>query len=167
MTLRLRMQLLALLPAALVAVLLTGLFLWVAIDNLEQGLRTRGAAISRQMATAAEFGLFSGQRASLSALTESAQRIDSEVSGAAILDVKGTVMARSGEIHSAEWLEFRRIEGRLGRDVMLFVEPVMRSSLPVDDIYSGGISFPPPGRRCSAMPWSNCPCGKPRPRENG
>ena len=145
MTLRLRMQLLALLPAALVAVLLTGLFLWVAIDNLEQGLRTRGAAISRQMATAAEFGLFSGQRASLSALTESAQRIDSEVSGAAILDVKGTVMARSGEIHSAEWLEFRRIEGRLGRDVMLFVEPVMRSSLPVDDIYSGGDFFPSAG----------------------
>ena len=147
MTLRLRMQLLALLPATLVAALLTGVFLWGAIDSLEQGLRTRGAAISGQMATAAEFGLFSGQRASLSALTESALRIDPEVSGAAILDARGTVMARSGTINSADWLEFRRIEGRLGPEVMLFVEPVMRSSLPVDDIYSGGDSVPSAGPR--------------------
>ena len=145
MTLRLRMQLLALLPATLVAVLLTGVFLWGAIDNLEQGLRTRGAAISRQMATAAEFGIFSGQRANLATLTESALRIDAEVSGAAILDARGEVMARGGEIHSAEWLEFRRIEGRLGPHVMLFVEPVMRGSLAVDDIYSGGDFFPSAG----------------------
>ena len=142
MTLRLRMLLLALLPATLVAVLLTAVFLLHAIDNLEQGLRTRGAAISRQMATAAEFGIFSGQRANLSLLTESALRIDPEASGAAILDAKGAVMARSGAIHSPDWLEFRRIEGRRGADAMLFVEPVVRSSLPVDDIYAGGDFFP-------------------------
>lgn len=139
MTLRTRILLLALLPATLVAVLLTVVFLLHAIDNLEQGLRTRGAAISRQMSTAAEYGIFSGQRASLSALTESALRIDPDARGAAIVDVDGVVMARSGDLNSSFWPELARIEGhRLGPDVLLFVEPVTRSSVPVDDIYGGG-----------------------------
>ena len=41
MSLRKRMTLLALLPAALVATLLTTVSLWHDIDNLEQGFRTR------------------------------------------------------------------------------------------------------------------------------
>ncbi len=65
MSLRKRMILLALLPVTLVAALLTTVFLWHSIDNLQQTMRTRGNAISRQMATAAEYGIFSGQRASL------------------------------------------------------------------------------------------------------
>ncbi|OHC67272.1 MAG: hypothetical protein A3H93_14800 [Rhodocyclales bacterium RIFCSPLOWO2_02_FULL_63_24] len=139
MTLRTRMLLLALLPATLVAVLLTVVFLLHAIDNLEQGLRTRGAAISRQMSTAAEYGIFSGQRASLSALTDSALRIDPDARGAAIIDADGVVIARSGDLNPSSWPELARTEGyRLGPDVLLFVEPVTRSSLPVDDIYGGG-----------------------------
>ena len=138
MTLRMRMLLAALLPATLVAVLLTAVFLLHSIDNLEQGLRTRGAAISRQMATAAEFGIFSGQRAGLLRLTEAALRIDPDLRGAAVIDERGAIMARSGELNSGVWPVLERIDGRdLGRDVLLFVEPVMRSSVPVDDIYAG------------------------------
>jgi len=138
MTLRKRMLLVALLPATLVAVLLTAVFLFHAIDNLEQGLRTRGAAISRQMATAAEYGIFSGQRAGLSLLTESTLRIDPDVRGAAIIHEQGAIMARSGELNPGAWPGLERIEGRhLGQDVLLFVEPVMRRSVPVDDIYAG------------------------------
>jgi signal transduction histidine kinase len=138
MTLRKRMLLVALLPATLVAVLLTVVFLFHAIDNLEQGLRTRGAAISRQMATAAEYGIFSGQRAGLSLLTESTLRIDPDVRGAAIVHEQGAIMARSGELNPGAWPGLERIEGRrLGQDVLLFVEPVMRRSVPVDDIYAG------------------------------
>jgi len=138
MTLRKRMLLVALLPATLVAVLLTAVFLLHAIDNLEQGLRTRGAAISRQMATAAEYGIFSGQRAGLSLLTGSALRIDPDVRGAAIIDERGAIMASSGDLNPGSWPAFERIEGRRqGQDVLLFVEPVMRRSEPVDDIYAG------------------------------
>lgn len=138
MRLRTRMLLLALLPATLVAVLLTTIFLVREIDHLKQGLQTRGAAISRQMATAAEFGIFSGRRTALSALTEAALRIDSDVRGAAIIDAKGAVMARSGYLDSSDWLQQpRREDHRHGRDVLLFVEPVMSGGLPVDDIYGG------------------------------
>ncbi|MCF8200171.1 MAG: response regulator [Sulfuritalea sp.] len=138
MSLRTRMLLLALLPATLVAVLLTTLFLSREIDDLERGLRTRGTAISRQMATAAEFGIFSGQRETLIALTAAARRIDPDVSGAAIVDEHGTIMVRSGILDQSRWPGLIRLEGhRLGSELLLFVEPVMRGSLPVDDIYAG------------------------------
>jgi signal transduction histidine kinase len=138
MSLRKRMTLLALLPAALVAALLTALSLWHDIDNLEQGFRTRGNALSRQMATAAEYGIFSGQHANLLALTASALTIDGSVRGAAIIDGNGAVLALSGNMNPAVWPVLARVEGqRLGSDALLFVEPVLRSSLPVDDIYAG------------------------------
>lgn len=139
MSLRKRMTLLALLPAALVAALLTALSLWHDIDNLEQGFRTRGTALSRQMATAAEYGIFSGQHANLLALTASALTIDGSVRGAAIVDEYGAILALSGNMTPANWKPvLTRVEGqRLGSDVLLFVEPVLRSSLPVDDIYAG------------------------------
>lgn len=143
MSLRTRMLLSALLPTTLVAVLLTTVFLLRAIDDLEQGLQTRGTAISRQMAGAAEFGIFSGQRSALSVLTESAMHIDPDVRGAAIIDARGGVMALSGALNQSMWPALARIDGaRLRPDVLLFVEPVMRSSLPVDDIYGGATAAP-------------------------
>ena len=137
-SLRTRLLMSALLPTTLVATLLTAVFLLRAIDDLEHGLQTRGTAISRQMASAAEFGVFSGQRNGLSVLTEAALHIDPDVRGAAIINARGALMALSGSMNQSEWPELVRIEGRrLHPDVLLFVEPVMRSSLPVDDIYGG------------------------------
>ncbi|MDP2826278.1 MAG: ATP-binding protein [Sulfuritalea sp.] len=149
MSLRTRMLLSALLPTTLVATLLTSLFLFRAIDDLEQGLQIRGTAISRQMASAAEFGIFSGQRGGLSVLTESTLHIDPDVRGAAIVDARGAVMAQSGTLNRSVWPDLARIDGhRLDPDVLLFVEPVTRSSLPVDDIYGGAATLPaaPPQR---------------------
>lgn len=138
MNLRTRMWLLALLPATLVAILLTTLFLLREIGDLEQGLQTRGTAISRQMATAAEFGIFSGQRESLAALTIAARRIDPDIRGAAIVDERGIILAQSGILDQSQWPELVRFEGhRLRSGLLLFAEPVLRSSLPVDDIYTG------------------------------
>jgi uncharacterized membrane protein affecting hemolysin expression len=111
MSLRKRMTLLALLPAALVATLLTAVSLWHDIDNLEQGFRTRGNALSRQMASAAEYGIFSGQRANLLALTASALSIDVNVRGAAIVDARGAVLALSGEMDPTAWPPLARIGG--------------------------------------------------------
>lgn len=138
MSLRLRMLASALLPATLVAAVLTTVFLVHAIDDLEQGLHTRGQAITRQMASAAEFGIFSGQRAGLLMLTGSTLRIDPDVRGAAILDANGSVMARSGELSSADWLRPENVGGhQAGPVALLFVEHVLASVAPVDDIYSG------------------------------
>lgn len=146
LTLRRRMVFLALWPATLVAALLTAGFLIHSIDSLEQGLHTRGTAISRQMASAAEFGIFSGQSENLAALTLSALRIDPDVRGAAIVNAQGRIVARSGEMTPAAWPELLQSAGqRLGLDGLLFVEPVLRSSLPVDDIYGATEVLRTPG----------------------
>ena len=138
MSLRKRMILLALLPVTLVASLLTVIFLWHSLNNLNQTLRTSGNSIARQLATAAEYGIFSGQRASLSALTEAAMLIDANARGVAIVDAQGATLARSGELNSTGWPRLGRVEGlRLESGVLLFVEPVLRSTLPMDDIYAG------------------------------
>ncbi|MBI5899366.1 MAG: response regulator [Rhodocyclales bacterium] len=141
--LRTRILWLALLPGTLVAVLLTAIFLVHSIDSIDQGLRTRGKAIARQVAGLAEFGIFSGQRMALSGLAESAIRIDPEVRGAAIVEPGGEILARGGDLSPARWPDLGQIEGRrLGVDVLLFVEPVRQLSVPVDDIY-GGVETPP------------------------
>ena len=140
--LRVRILWLALLPGTLVAALLTTVFLVHSIDNLEQGLRTRGTAISRHLAALAEFDIFSGQRTTLGALSASALGIDPDVRGAAIVDPKGEILARGGELNPAQWPYLARTEGRhLGADVLLFIEPVVQRRLPVDDIY-GGVESP-------------------------
>ena len=114
MSLRKRMTLLALLPAALVAGLLTALSLWHDIDNLEQGFRTRGNALSRQMATAAEYGIFSGQHANLLALTASTLTIDGSVRGAAIVDV-GFGVVVPGQLVDIDDVERAALECEAGR----------------------------------------------------
>lgn len=140
--LRTRILWLALLPGTLVAVLLTTVFLLHSIDSIEQGLRTRGTAISRQLAALAEFGIFSGQRTALGALSVSALGIDPDVRGAAIVDPGGEILARGGELNPPLWPNPARIEGRhINADVLLFVEPVVQRRLPVDDIY-GGVASP-------------------------
>lgn len=138
MALRTRMLLSSLLPVTLVAAVLTTVFLLRAIDDLEQGLHTRGTAIARQIASVAEFDIFSGQRAGLLILTESALRIDPDVRGVAVIDAQGSVMAHSGELTRADWPRLAQVEGhQAGPDALLFVEQVLRSNASVDDIYSG------------------------------
>ena len=145
--LRTRILWLALLPRTLVAALLTTVFLLHSIDSIEQGLRTRGAAISRQLAAVAEFGIFSGQRTALAALSTSALGIDPDVRGAAIVEPGGQILARGGELNPEHWPNPARIEGRhINGDVLLFVEPVVQRPLPVDDIY-GGIESPATGAK--------------------
>lgn len=138
--LRTRMLWLALLPGTLVAALLTVVFLVHSIDTIEQGLRTRGTAISRHLAALAEFGIFSGQRTVLGALSSSALGIDPDVRGAAIVNPRGEILARAGDLNQASWPSLARIEGqRVDGDLLLFIEPVLQHRLPVDDIYGGAL----------------------------
>jgi len=136
--LRLRIVLLALLPGTLVAAVLTTVFLLHEIDDLEQGLRTRGMAVARHLAGLAEFGIFAGQRDALGALSVAALAIDPDARGAAIVDPRGEILARGGDLQAARWPTLGRVEGgHLGGEALLFIEPVLARRLPVDDIYGG------------------------------
>lgn len=136
-----RMLLLALLPTTLAAVLLTTAFVIYEIDDIEQNLYTRGMVITRQLAAAAEFGVFTGQSDGLTAVAKAAQRFDSEVLGATIVGAQGVVLARGGELVPARWPAFDKIGKHYrGADSILFVEPILRTRLAVEDIYGGNLA---------------------------
>lgn len=140
--LRGRLLVLALLPPTLVAVLLSSGFMTYSIGSLEQGLRARGEALSRQIAATAEYAIFAGQRAALVAQADGALRIDPDLLGIAIFDADGVELARRGVVAVPELPAPVGVEGRYHGDrELLLVQPVMSTTLSVDDLY-GGLESP-------------------------
>lgn len=138
LSLRWRMVLAAVLPATLVAFLLTGLFVYRGLRDLEAGLQARGSAVARQLATSSEFPLFSGNRESIHALADATLRADKDIAGVAVIDAVGTVVARVGLTNPALWQRSGASEFiRVLPDAIVFVNPVLRSRVAVDDIYAG------------------------------
>jgi diguanylate cyclase (GGDEF)-like protein len=91
-----KLLLAALLPSILLALLLSYLWLTWSQRSLETAQRQRLDALSGQLAAAAEFHLFTGDRQALQALTSATLQRDADLVGVAILDVKGNLLARSG-----------------------------------------------------------------------
>lgn len=90
-----RVQLAAVVPAALLTGVLAWYFTAARIGELETELAERGLAIVRQLAPASEFGVFSGNEDILRQLAESAAR-EAGVEGVAIVDREGRILAASG-----------------------------------------------------------------------
>jgi signal transduction histidine kinase len=86
---------LALAPAAVIAVALTAYFLIVRYADVEEALQNRGQALVRQLAPAAEYGAFSGNRADLSRLAQAAAR-EPDVVSVSIYDAAGQLLASAG-----------------------------------------------------------------------
>lgn len=88
--------LLALMPAALIALGLAWYFIQRGLSELDDALNNRGLAIARQLAPAAEYGVFSGNREILRRLAEAAAA-EADVKWVAITDLNGEVLAASGD----------------------------------------------------------------------
>lgn len=86
---------LALAPVAVIAVALTAYFLIVRYADVEEALQNRGQALVRQLAPAAEYGAFSGNRADLSRLAQAAAR-EPDVVSVSIYDAAGQLLASAG-----------------------------------------------------------------------
>ena len=69
-----RVVFLAITPVAIIAIALTSYFLVVRYGDVEAALRNRGESMVRQLAPAAEYGTFSGNRRELLRLAQSAAR---------------------------------------------------------------------------------------------
>lgn len=90
-----RVLLVALVPALLIALLLGFYFTRTRVVDLEQSLAARGLMITRQLSLAAEFGVFSGNREVLDRLVTAVTR-ELDVTAVTIRDVEGVVLAHSG-----------------------------------------------------------------------
>jgi diguanylate cyclase (GGDEF)-like protein len=92
---RLKLLLAALLPLVLLAALLSYLWLTWSQRSLEDAMRQRLDAVSGQLAVAAEFHLFNGDNAALSALASEALGRDPDLVSVSIANANGVVLARS------------------------------------------------------------------------
>ncbi len=146
-----RLLLVALLPAALLATLITGLVLYRSTAALDEALRERGQAIVSFLAPAAEYGVISGNRANLSELLRAAlaQR---EVSAVAIYNREGTLVASTGRFNVLEPTALQEIDrpsiSRGPVDVFVATAPVVSRGVDFDDVFRSTLSGdePPPVR---------------------
>lgn len=90
-----RVLLVALVPALLIALLLSFYFTRTRVADLERALAERGLIIARQLSVAAEFGVFTGNREVLDRLVIAVMR-DRDVVAATIRDRTGAVLASTG-----------------------------------------------------------------------
>lgn len=93
--LRTRLLATALVPVLVVVIAIVAVFLTVRIDDLEVAQRERGRLILRQLATASQYGLFSGNQSSLNAVVLAVVN-EVDVVGAAVFDNTGALVASAG-----------------------------------------------------------------------
>jgi signal transduction histidine kinase/CheY-like chemotaxis protein len=127
----------ALIPALIVSLLLSLYFGGQRVADLEQGLDDRAAAIARQLAPAAEFGVRSGNRDVLNRLV-TAVSSEQGVTSVVICDAAGTILAQVGEIDPTLAPRIARgaaIQGETDDERTLIASsPILRSGILVDDI---------------------------------
>ena len=135
---RARVLLLALAPAASILVILTAALTYLRLADVERSLQQRGAALARHVAKAAEFGLFSGDRAGLQSIADSAAA-EPDVRSVVILDTASLVVARSGEVAGEAAGDEKN-----GPQPLVYLEPVTQSLLQFSDV-------PEPANRVSGQ----------------
>ncbi|MEW5770960.1 MAG: diguanylate cyclase [Pseudomonadota bacterium] len=136
---RIRLLLAVILPSVLMACLL-GLFWWNwTAHTLENALRERVEATAKQLATASELPLFSGDVQSLQGMVESIGTGDADLIAVKVADQHGTTIVNHGTAdllggdlpRSARWS--REQNGRYWR----LVQPVLSAPLAIDDTATG------------------------------
>jgi signal transduction histidine kinase len=114
------------------------LFLVRHLGDLDRALELHAQALARQAAASAEFSLFTGNREVLLALAQGVARTDDDISGVAILDHQGKIVAETGRLKREAWPTLAAHETRINSArSAAFVVPIEQRSLAVDDAYSG------------------------------
>lgn len=140
-----RVAFLALMPAAVIAIALTAYFLFVRYDDVEAALRSRGESIVRQLAPAAEYGAFSGNRGELLRLAQPASR-EPDVIAVTILDNAYQPLATAG--HAIQSIDMVKISANdegfsVGSATEIFHAPIRKPELAFDDPFQGGETAAP------------------------
>ena len=130
---------LALAPTAIIAVALTAYFLVVRYGDVEQALQNRGQALVRQLAPAAEYGAFSGNRSELLRLAQAAAR-EPDVVAIAIYDAGGQLLASAGkpDVAAVDAANGNRRQSGIHRALVeVFQATINQPVLPFDDPFQG------------------------------
>lgn len=137
---RTRVLVLAILPALIIAVLLTAHSTRQSLAELDSGLHERGRIIALQLAAASEYGVVSGNTAILQNLVQHTMTQENDIQAVLVTDNQGRTMAVSGkpilqEVIAAESKTDRPSEWNTDGQIM-FSAPVIRSMVEIDDYQS-------------------------------
>ncbi len=133
---RSRVLFVALVPTIVLGILLTTSLTFSRLSDQEDAMRTQGQALARQLASACEFGLASGNRELLQRLANSALS-GSELQGVSVFDQNGHLLALAGmqahghQLHSGV-SSIQVVGGRMLR----IAEPVRQSGALGDSTYT-------------------------------
>lgn len=131
-----RLLLVALLPAALLATLVTALVLHRSAQTVDQALHDHGNAIVSFLAPAAEYGVIAGNRAALASLLQAAMD-QREVSAAAIYGDQGVLLASKGRFTVLEPQVLSAVrQGNVpttAPEVFAVIAPILSASINIDD----------------------------------
>lgn len=134
---RSRMLLAALLPATLVAVVLAGVFMAIRLFDLENWHDQQARSVARQVATASEYGLYSGNLTQLESIARGALR-EAEVIYVAIFDERGQQLISVGQASSSvppTLTAQARQDFDRASDTDLVQLPIVVSQVKLDDLY--------------------------------
>ena len=141
---RARMLLAALLPVAMVSVLLAVVFLLVRFDDMQESYQQRTRSVARQLALASEYGLFSANQTQLQAVVRGALR-EPDVRRVAVLDGRGQILAIAGDDTGPQALAYGAQEGQVfdaRRRLDTLAQPVFANGIKLDDLYQEATSRP-------------------------
>ncbi len=147
---------LAMVPVAIVGVLLMFQLITGKIDDLDQSLRTRALAIARQLAPATEYGVASGNIDVLQTLLEKAA-IEPDVRGVAVFSENGQWLAQFGLGTWDNPVEKRMPADHIYqieyKDRLVYYAPITRTEVVVDDFNPGGQTAAKPGSQTRLLGW--------------
>jgi PAS domain S-box-containing protein len=135
---------LALAPAIVIAVALTVYFLLLRYADVEAALQNRGHSLVRQLAPAAEYGAFSGNRAELLRLVQTAAR-EPDVVSVTIYDAAGQLLASAGNPSTLVDPSMSQNDGGgvpPNSAVEVFRAKINRPMLPFDDPFQAANPIP-------------------------
>jgi len=132
---RSRLLLAAALPAVMVIALVAIGFLNRHAADLDLALQDRGRATARQLGLGAEFPLFAGNVDALDRLVAAARQGDPQIRAVAVIERGGELRAASGEL-SSSLPAFTGAEQVIDGKSLVVITPILRSALPVDDLFS-------------------------------
>ncbi|MBS0311669.1 MAG: GGDEF domain-containing protein, partial [Proteobacteria bacterium] len=147
---------LAIVPVAIIGVLLMFQLITGKIDDLDQSLRTRALAIARQLAPAAEYGVASGNIEVLQTLLEKAA-IEPDVRGVAVFSENGQWLAQFGLGMWANPLEKHMPANHIYqieyKDRLVYYAPITRTEVAVDDFNPDGQAAAKQGAQTRLLGW--------------
>jgi signal transduction histidine kinase/CheY-like chemotaxis protein len=127
----------ALLPVAVISCLLVGVFLVARSDDMEASYQQRMRLVARQLASASEYGLFSGNTAQLQTVAKAAV-LEPDVRAVAVVNVLQQVIASAGDLNQLGALTYNASEGQsfdASRRLDIVGQPVFAASIALEDLF--------------------------------